>query len=85
MDIHELGNSLQVVVAVGAVRDVALIQDEMRSQRTLSYEVSPSRPVPLIKLFRTDVNTQPTTFVVDFGSSAANGHKFLDVAVLRDY
>ena len=57
MDIHETGSlQLEVVVAVGAVNDVALIQDEMRSQRSLSYEVSATRPAPLINLFHTDVN-----------------------------
>ena len=38
----------------------------------------------MINLFHTDVDIQPTTFVVDLGSSAVNGHKFLDVAILRD-
>ena len=56
----------------------------MRTQRTLSYEVSANRPAPMVNLFHTDVEIQPTTFVVDLGNSGVNGHKFLDVAILRD-
>ena len=87
MDILETGNSprqLEVIVAVGAIGDPTLIKDEMSSKKTLSYEVSASKPAPMINLFHTDVDIQPTTFVVDLGNSAVNGHKFLDVAILRD-